>query len=137
MGFKITKDQLKELKLRCPKLGIKLLVAFGSQVKGEARTGSDLDLAFLTDSRKKVNILKFYNDLGEVFERKIDLTNLNRADPLLLKQVLLDEYEMLHGSQSEANQQELRAIRRYLEYKPVLEQEARMVDRSLSGGVGR
>ena len=137
MGLGVTKDQLKKLKLKCPKLGIKLLVAFGSQIKGEARTGSDLDLAFLMDSGKKVNILKFYNDLGEVFERKIDLTNLNRADPLLLKQVLLDEYEMLHGSQSEANQQELRAIRRYLEYKPVLEQEARMVDRSLSGGVGR
>ena len=70
--------------------GILLLLQFGSTVSGRARADSDLDLAVLLEHAP--HSLKEYSELiGDLQalmpDREVDLSLLNRADPLFLKKI--------------------------------------------------
>ena len=70
--------------------GIRLLLQFGSTVTGRARADSDLDLAVLLERSPETlqEHAALINDLqGLAPDRTVDVAILNRADPLLLKQV--------------------------------------------------
>lgn len=61
---------------------------------------------------------------------EVDLVVLNRADPLLLKQVS-DNCVRLYGSEREFQRFRLLAFKRHQDYRPYLELERRYVDRAL------
>ncbi len=65
-----------------------LVVLFGSQVRGQTHVGSDVDVAIWMDRSLPVEErLELWGTLTRLFEAEVDLTTLNRAEPLLLFQV--------------------------------------------------
>jgi uncharacterized protein len=69
------------------------------------------------------------HDLQSLFmDREVDLVILNRADPLLLKQVS-DRFIRLYGSEQETQRFRLLAFKRYQDHTRYLEMERRYVQR--------
>jgi hypothetical protein len=69
------------------------------------------------------------HDLQSLFtDREVDLVILNRADPLLLKQVS-DRFIRLYGSEQETQRFRLLAFKRYQDHAPYLQIERRYVER--------
>ena len=69
---------------------IRLAILFGSLVKGCARPDSDLDLAVdagrLLDAEESLRLIQ---ELAAASGRPVDLIDLHRAGPVLLRQILL------------------------------------------------
>jgi len=112
------------------------IVVFGSAVKGNLHTGSDLDIAVFFDpqesyggERIQYRSLDLMGDLQKLFpEREVDLVTLNGADPLLLKQVT-SECRLLSGELSAFQQFRIYAFQRYQDYRPYLHREGNTVTR--------
>ena len=80
----------------CRRLGVEMVVAFGSRVTGRPvpRPESDLDLALLGGQASLESCLE---ELGHVFPRhELDLVRLDRADPLLRYEIMRSAV-LLHG----------------------------------------
>lgn len=80
----------EEIKKIAKKYNLKLILLFGSRVKGKTHKESDVDLAFLPEEKIsfRQGILlntEFCNIFGT---DRIDTVNLREANPLLLKQIL-------------------------------------------------
>lgn len=67
---------------------LRVIVLFGSQVKGRTHPGSDTDVAiWMEQPLSAEERLALWSALTKLFEAEVDLTVLNRAEPLLLYQV--------------------------------------------------
>ena len=115
------------------RFGVRLILQFGSTVSGRVHAGSEVDLAVLLDRpdfplRDRVRLLHELQSL--VGDREVDLVVLNRADPLLLKQVS-EGCVRFYGSDREFQRFRLLAFKRYQDHRPWLERERRYVERAL------
>lgn len=112
--------------------GVRLLVAFGSRVSGRAHAGSDLDLAVLQDRPQVQDELQLIVDLQAALPASdVDVVWLDRADPLIAWHALQRPY-LLVGDPSELALHQLYAWRRFVEYTPFFELEARAVRRAIA-----
>lgn len=114
--------------------GVLLLVQFGSSVTGRMHPGSDVDFGALVE--RMPDSLSAHADLiadlqALVPDREVDLVFLNRADPLLLKQIT-DHCELVYGSPRRLDQLKLYAFKRYQDHRPYLEMERAYVDRMIA-----
>lgn len=134
----VTAKQRKELGELGNQYGISFIVVFGSSVKGLTHAKSDLDIGIFfqpsTISGRK-SLGEFYFDLlhnlQKIFrDKEVDLVILNRADPLLLKEVS-GNCQFLFGSYSDFQEFRIYAFRRYQDYQPYLKLEAEVVTRCL------
>lgn len=119
--------------------GVRLMLQFGSTVRGKAHAGSDVDIGVVLDCPDLS--LRAYAELEHDVQRlfgdvKVDLVILNRADPLLLAQVS-SCCRRLHGSDREMQEFRLRAFKRYQDHRPYLELERRWVERTLERDLPR
>ncbi len=113
--------------------GLALILQFGSTVKGTVHDASDLDIAVLfgrrppaLDEREAIA-----HALRAVFPgREIDLAVLDRADPLLLKQVL-ENCRLLAGSSRRFAELKIYAFKRYQDHRRFLALEREHVRRVL------
>lgn len=124
--MKITPEQKKEVAKIAKKHGLKLVMLFGSYATGENREDSDLDIALL--GHKNINFNKFLKinrGLSEIFERDIDLSIMNRANPLLLRQVEQNAL-LLFGKENDFLKFKLRAFYRFHDYAPYFKIEAQV-----------
>ena len=88
MGKSVKVDE-KKIKKGAEKLGIRMVVIFGSQASGKAGQDSDYDIAVLTSGLKGVgesmdyynDVLFFLRDALSLPDYKIDLTDMNNASP--------------------------------------------------------
>jgi predicted nucleotidyltransferase len=108
-------------------------VRFGSTARGTEHAESDVDLAV----RAKHGALGFPEliDLTEQLAplfggRKVDLVDLRRADPLLLRQIFKVASPLYQEARA-FEEARLYAFHRYQDYKPYLELERRAVRRAL------
>ncbi len=124
----------RRLEQHAERYGVRLLLQFGSTVAGTTHPRSDIDLAVLLD-RPDLSLrdhAELLHELQALFEdREVDLAILNRADPLLLKQVS-DGCLQLYGSDAEFQRFRLLAFKRYQDYRPYLELERRYVERAFA-----
>jgi predicted nucleotidyltransferase len=112
--------------------GVRLLVAFGSQVSGRTHAASDLDLAVLVDPQRRGDPMRLLADLQALFPRRpVDLVWLDRADPLLGWYALRRPW-LLFGERSELVRRQVYAWRRFVEYRPYFEREAEAVRRGIA-----
>lgn len=114
--------------------GVLLLVQFGSSVTGRLHPGSDVDFGVLVE--RMPDSFSAHADLIAdlqllVPDREVDLVFLNRADPLLLKQIT-DHCELVYGSRRRLDQLKLYAFKRYQDHRPFLEMERAYVDRMIA-----
>lgn len=105
-------------------LGVRLVVLYGSRVNGTARDDSDYDVAVLFGTDSHDSYIERYSKTLEVVARlagasedEIDLTELRRANPLLLKQVT-DNGRVLYGSEKDFLALKLKAFHKYIDYAP-------------------
>ena len=67
---------------------LRLIILFGSRARGGTHAGSDADVAVWMERSLSVEErLELWGALTRLFEAEVDLTTLNRAEPLLLFQV--------------------------------------------------
>ncbi len=124
-----TQEKLAELARRH---GIRLLVAFGSQVTGPTHAASDLDLAVLLVNPERDDPLRLMADLQAVFPQwEVDVVWLHRADPLIAWHALR-ESRLLSGSAGDLAAHQAYAWRRFVEYQPFFELEANAVRRGIA-----
>jgi len=118
----------------CQRHGVVLLLQFGSTVSGPVRPDSDVDLAVLL-SDPELSFERFgelQHDVQQLFEnREIDLSIINRADPLFLKKIL-ERRQLLYGSARRLQELRIYACKRYQDPRPYLAMERRYVERRLA-----
>jgi predicted nucleotidyltransferase len=121
--MRITKEQKFKIEKIAKKFRLKLMMVFGSFASGKNRKDSDLDIAVL--GLKDVPFsdqIKMINELSIIFSKNIDLSILNRANPLLLFQVSRNSI-LLYGKKDEFMKFKLYAFNAYNDYAPYFEME--------------
>lgn len=105
--------------------GLSLVAAFGSIVAGTAGQESDVDIAvkFRNGDAGLRRILEVQRDLSELFgDRKVDLSVINRADPLFMKKIA-ERCLFLYEETGEGNAFLLLAFKRYHDHGKYLKME--------------
>jgi uncharacterized protein len=105
--------------------GIRLALLFGSAASGRLHENSDIDVAVLVKSPDLPlsQFSELYHELqSAVPERKVDLSFLNRADPLFLKKIM-ESCSVLYGDERELQQLKIYAFKRYQDYRRFLDFE--------------
>lgn len=121
--MRITKEQKLNTAKITKKHKLKLVIIFGSFASGKNRKDSDLDLGVI--SEKEISFEKqivLTNELSQIFKKNIDLSVLNRANPLLLFEASRNAI-LLYGSQKDFFEFRLRAFHAYNDYQPFFKLE--------------
>ena len=124
----ITPKKKSLLKKIAQKYDLELILLFGSQVGGKVHKVSDFDIAYL--SKKELSMEEEIGldcDLMPVFQSdKVDLTNLRKANPLLLKKIS-DTAMLIFGKQETFIEFKLKAFKFFQDYLPYFKLEERGV----------
>lgn len=107
------------------KRGLSLVMLFGSVAANASRPDSDIDIAvkFVDGDPGLLRILEVQEEISGLFRgRKIDLSVLNRADPLFMKKIA-EQCEFLYEEPGEAAAFLLMSFKRYQDHRKYLEME--------------
>lgn len=123
----------QDLARTAQKHGIRLLLQFGSSVTGLVHPDSDVDFAVRLE--RVPDTLEQEADLIADLQaltpgRNIDVTLINRADPLLLKQIAAHA-RLVYGTPREFDAFKLYAFKRYQDHCRYFDLEREYVDRAL------
>ena len=130
--MEIIKDQKLKIDKIAKKFQLKLIVIFGSFANGKHKKDSDLDIAIL--GLKEISFNKqisLTNELSLIFNKNIDLSVLNRANPLLLFQASKNPI-LLYGNRQEFLKFKLYAFNMYNDYAPYFEMEKNLNKKIIS-----
>lgn len=116
------------------KYNLSLVVLFGSQAEEKfLHKESDFDIAYL--AKKDLNLIdesKLICDLMPVFgSDKIDLTNLKKSGPLLMKRVFSNHKILFCKDLTQYYQYKIYSMKRYLEEKFLFDFTAKQSKRFL------
>lgn len=117
------------------KFQLKLIIIFGSFANGKNRDDSDLDIAVL--GSKEVSFedqINLVNELSQIFNKNIDLSVLNKANPLLLFQASKNSI-LLYGQREDFLKFKLYAFNAYHDYAPYFEMEKNLNKKIISAYV--
>ena len=130
--MKITQDQKLKIAKIAKKFKLKLIVVFGSFANGKNRKDSDLDIAVLglkeVFFKEQIGLI---NELSLVFNKNVDLSVLNKANPLLLFQASKNPI-LLYGKREELLKFKLYAFNAYNDYAPYFEMEKNLNKKIIS-----
>lgn len=112
--------------------GLNLVVLFGSRATGHVHARSDVDLGVSADRPLELERLTdVFSELGALLPGvPVDVVDLRRADPLLLRKVF-ETAICLFGEPGAFHAERLRAFHRYEDYRPFIELERESVQRAL------
>lgn len=120
-------DQLRSIAER---YGLKLIVLFGSQAQGHTHPESDVDVAVLpTRPLTGAQRLRLWGELAKIFKADIDLTSLDRAEPLLLYRVACSGIPLYEGEKWAWENQKSYGCRRYWDSRKFFEAMERYVSK--------
>ena len=119
IGMNISDSQKKDIAVIAKKYGLRLLVLFGSQARGDAYKGSDIDIAYAAGktidmTEENCMALELYSVFGTA---KLDMVDLSKADPLLLKCITEEGIALYEAEKSFFNNLYLYAMNTYRESK--------------------
>jgi len=124
----LPKEQKTKIKKIAKKYKLKLVIAFGSFVTGNMHSESDIDIAVMP--KNELNYKKFFSlvsELGKVFtDRKIDMSLLNRANPLLLYKICSNPI-LLYGNARDFSNLRIYSFKNYIDYQPYFRMEKKFV----------
>jgi predicted nucleotidyltransferase len=129
------KPAKQEIANICRKYRIEFLALFGSRASGEAKNESDIDLAVffsrLISAREE---LDFFYELVRLFETdQLDLVVLDRANPLLLKEVALYGVPLYERYKTAFDKFIMLAMAKYQESRKNRSFEKELVEEFLEG----
>ena len=96
-------------------------LVFGSSARGEARTGSDVDVAIGLAADVEFDALavgRLVSDLERVSGRTVDLVLLHEAPPALAYRAFRDGVVVFVRNRSALVERRVRAVLDYLDYRP-------------------
>lgn len=134
MNEKPTNESGPGLRELAQRFGIRVLLQFGSTVRGTAHDGSDVDLAVHLDTPavSLKTVLEIQEALQSLFPgREVDVAILNRADPLFRKKIM-ESCRMLFGTSQDFARLRLYSFKTYQDFQPYLELERQSVAKRLS-----
>jgi len=115
------------------RLGILLIVLFGSRAEKKARSDSDFDVAVLMEEKKSITdferysaVLSFLSETLKIPSEKIDLTKINGANPLLQKEIF-SKGQLLFGNEILFEEYRAVAFREYLDASKLFETESKII----------
>jgi len=121
--MEITKNQKPKIDTIAKKFHLKLIVIFGSFASGKNREDSDLDIGVLAlEDVSFSEQITLTNELSLIFNKNIDLSVLNRANPLLLFQASKNSI-LLYGNRQDFLKFKLYAFNVYNDYAPYFKME--------------
>jgi len=95
-----------------------LIIAFGSQVKGQANTMSDFDFGVLKENplslSERTDLAEFISEKLKINEDKIDLVDLSTASPMLKFEVARDG-KLIDGNYTDFIRFKVRAFKEYVD----------------------
>lgn len=108
----LTKEQKEEIEKIAKKYSLRLILLFGSQVKGKTNLDSDFDVAYLPEKPLGIEkAMDLNSDLMDIFgSDKIDQVNIKKANPLLLYEISRNS-QMLSGKEIDYERFKARAFR--------------------------
>ncbi|MFA6526316.1 MAG: nucleotidyltransferase domain-containing protein [Candidatus Buchananbacteria bacterium] len=119
----ITKEQKFKIAKIAQNFHIKLVIIFGSFASGKQRPGSDLDIAVLgLEDISFKDQISLTNEFSSIFQYDVDLSVLNRANPLLLFEASKNPI-LLYGGREEFLKFKLYAFNAYHDYAPYFAME--------------
>ena len=115
----LTDKQLKKIKQIAKANDLRLVILFGSRAGGAIHKESDIDIGVLPD--KNLTFEQEINLSAEFFNvsTKIDLTNLRKAPPLLMKKVIDNCLALYEKRPTDFSAFEIRALNYYKEAQPL------------------
>lgn len=130
--MEITKGQKLKIAQIAKKFQLKLIVIFGSFASGKNRKDSDLDIAVLGLREISFNDqISLINQFSLIFNKNVDLSVLNKANPLLLFQASKNPI-LLYGSREDFLKFKLYAFNVYNDYSPYFEMEKNLNKKIIS-----
>ena len=108
-----------------------MVLLFGSAATDRLHANSDLDVGILLNDAKAglAELSRIHHELQGIYpEKELDLSIINRADPLFLKKIT-ERCRLLYGKPSELHHLKIYAFRRYQDHKRFLDMERRYVER--------
>jgi predicted nucleotidyltransferase len=113
--------------------GIKFIILFGSQAVGDRHENSDFDVAVLTTREKNLSVLKNYSETLDFLSNilgipdyRMDLTNLNKANPFL-KYEVVSSGKLLYGDEDEYADYRAGAFKDYIDSQPLFHLEKYLI----------
>lgn len=96
-------------------VGLRLVYCFGSYARGDCNLESDVDIAFLSDS-KVTDLQRFdlANQLADVFSRDVDLIDLRLASETLRVEMLKDAKCIFCATTEDLDAYEMRTYSEYV-----------------------
>lgn len=128
--FSRQKQQLKKV---AEKFSLDLIVLFGSQVKGKVMKESDIDIGVFRKNKKIdfEEMLKLYQVLGQIFGKRVDISNLTMAGPLLRYEIAKHGKVLYEKHPTSFQYFMIRAMKEYFDFEPYYRLEEKMVKKSL------
>lgn len=125
-------QQKSNIKNLAEKYNLKLLILFGSHAKGAIHKKSDYDIAVLgrKPNELRSEVAEFAHECAEALQigsDKVDITLLDRANPLLLHEVSKNGV-LLYGTQYDFDNFNAYCYKQYIDYKPFFELEEETVN---------
>lgn len=131
----MNKVNSKQINKIAKKYNLDILLLFGSQLREKKylHLESDFDVAYL--SKKDLNLMdeaKLICDLMPVFKSdKVDLVNLKKANPLLMKQIF-ENHKVLHCKDPKIYYRyKIYAERKYAESYPLFQLTHQLIEKFL------
>lgn len=127
----LNKEKKRKIAEIAKQYNLSLVLLFGSFASGKIHAKSDLDIAI--QGQRGQTLFSFNDELAmigkftEIFKgKKIDLCVINRANPLLLKQIN-QNCQLFFGKLRDFYNFKIYAFNRYNDYKRFFEMEAKIV----------
>ncbi len=119
----IIDDMRQKIKAIAQKHGLALVALFGSEARGDVHKGSDIDIAYSSKTPMELSEeCKMAVELHDAFRTtRVDLVNIGKASPLLLKKIMDDGVALYEARESLFNNLYLYAMNIYRESLPLNE----------------
>ena len=113
------------------KYSLELILLFGSKISGKAHRESDFDVAYL--SNKALDLeeeARLIMELSQVFKSEnIDLVNLKKAPPLLMKQIFQNHRVLYCSNFKIYHLYKIYALKRFIEAAPLFRLRDELIEK--------
>lgn len=124
--IEITLEKQKIIRKMAEKYDLKLLLLFGSQIKGKTHKESDYDIAYLSDKKLSFEdegriIIELAKIIGARDERLVNLSNIKGAGALLLKEIFDNHQVLFCADQNIYDSYKIFSIKNFIESRPLFD----------------